>query len=1524
MSFDFHDVRPFPLDRIGDRQATDEDAQEHCRICRGEASPHQPLYYPCKCSGSIKFVHQECLKEWLSHSQKKYCELCKTSFRFTKLYDRSMPHTLPFPLFLHQITRHALSAFLRHTRYLLVGLVWLCCLPWSIRQIWRGLFWLADGNWLDEQDILLEQNATLISSVTLDPVQPTLEMTPSFERLNFVLPPMQLSLADITRAAFSQGLIGRMLQLIFTLLIPTSTSTNASPSSHAPTSHRSPSLLSDVQFLANCSAVPAINHLTLDVVEGQLICISLVTAFILVFLIREWVINQQPIHNMPDLDGHDNPVPPPAPVDLNAPPMQRLRRQNPRRDQEPHADRAPVDQAPRPIAIPRLRRALTDDNLLNDIHADPLERPGMSVRSESLIADPSARAETRSTNDFGDSPTLFQESDSPSFSRRALSNSIIVQREVEIVPGSDAGAPEHDSLAHDLGDEAQLADFVDPSLFLPDSSNSSHPDSASFEAHAMLQRSLDYVDPEQDQEENSIMFDADLDNSNGAVTNSASEDPDSGIAGSSSTTSTGAPDTPAPPEESRLQKISAWLWHVDDQQRAPRRPETRDMERIVENLLDEAPFVPNPHQEQPGILPPVLEAPVPPAREPADVHDPNAADDADDIDGILELLGMEGPLFGMVQNVVFSLFLITITLSASVWCPYVWGKIALLFISNPVGMLIKAPLFVLSRAADLVVDVIFFAAGIAGIMLNASLRIIQTSVTPLFPGASNLVDLGAVHDFTLEFSQKSSTRLQKTLVGAMLNLKPDLPTFSVLSHHALISLKASFSRTVLWTASCILRARAWAVTTPLSVGSVLSGFLGLSRSIPGALTATRIFFQSNFQDLYSFGTGFDLGSSARRAPIDSSLVAWGTEDRIITIIIGYAFFAAAGVIFLELAHLILGLRDDEKVEGYFADCLRQAGGVMKVIVIIGIEMLVFPLYCGLLLDVALLPLFANATLTSRITFLIRAPFTGIFIHWFIGTCYMFHFALFVGICRKILRKGVLYFIRDPDDPTFHPVRDVLERPIPTQLGKIAFSALVYGGLVMLCLGGVVWTLEWIGGVLPIQWATPEPKLAFPVDVIFYNLMLPLILRKVDPSKRFTALYEWWFRSCAKGLRLTAFLFGDDREEEKTGKGWPKPFSRAEVQPSDTNSPQNGTFVRAPASDSVRIPRGQNVFLEVNERNERVDGLPDPDIGIHGKIDKRFVTVYLPPNFRSRIAAFILLLWLFAASTGVATTIGPLLLGRTIMRWISKSELAPNDLHAFTLGIHIFTLAICCVTFSKPAWDYLRKKSLYLFGHSKDALIQMVSFSKYVSGLIYLGTFTAVVLPCVLSTIIELYLHVPLFTYLDSGNQLSKAGIGGSSNGQRATIFILQTWTIGLLYLRLCRRLFLNYVAPDSQASIALRAIFRDGVWRPDVQLASRAFVLPATFICFILLATPLAAAKLAISALRVEEAGAQTRIYRAAYPTLLGTCLVWYAIWILQRQIANWRAKIRDEVYLIGERLHNFHDGKPEMSVNKTGKEMYL
>ncbi|EXJ91313.1 hypothetical protein A1O1_04424 [Capronia coronata CBS 617.96] len=1523
--------------------AAHDEAQDYCRICRGEATPDQPLFYPCKCSGSIKFVHQECLMEWLSHSQKKKCELCKTSFRFTKIYDRSMPATLPFPLFLRQLVRHSLKGISRWMRYVAVAIIWLGCLPWCIRQAWRGLFWLADGGWLNEKDVYtaaeIGANATSTWPAVQSPEIAAVNFTvPEYlERVKLVFPPMQVSLADIARVVFSQGLIGRLLQLVFSLVMPlpvhnTGSANVSNASSPFFMLERPPSVLSDVQFLANWSPSPAINNATVDIVEGQLICVLLVTAFILVFLIREWVINQQNIPNLPDADLAE--IPQPAFVAQNeAGPVVNLQPPNPQ-DVPGIAGEGNLvasENEQRPIAIPTARRALTDDNILNVVEAG-FQRPELPVRSQSLLTNHDSAPDHSVEETPGESSAgLTDDHDSIPFRRRSLSNSMLVQGGFEVAPNGEVGnlIPQDRSLAG-LGSDSPS----DSLLHTPDSAplgDSGSPKVEESWEHAAETLNTKLLIAEAAEAIDESGQDILRPRTRGEDTESdgpAVPTPDSSEAGRSSTR--GEDQSPVngsiqgtlpPPEEPTiLGRLSQWLWHIDDSINDPILAETEDYgrvqddEEVVEGVLPEAPFVPNHNREAIQAGGAALEEVQ--AREPdfflgVDLNDQNGAEDGEDLDGVLELLGMEGPIFGMFQNVVFSLFLIMVTLTASVWCPYIWGKIALLVMSNPFGMLVKAPLFVLSKMADIVFDMIFFMAGLGGFVLAQPVKLIKAMSMPFFPALSNVLNPALLEGLTLDLTQKSGARLERTLSGAALHLRPDLPTFSMVSYQALKSFKASFSNTFAWILASALRVQELTATESLTFPSIVAACGEFLRSAPGRISSLGTLGMAALRNLPKDLTSV---SSAKGDEVDYSLVEWSTEDRILTIILGYAFFAAAGIVFLELAHVLLGLQENERVEGYIADCLRQAGGVMKVIVIIGIEMLVFPLYCGLLLDLALLPLFSNATVAGRIGFIIRAPFTGIFIHWFIGTCYMFHFALFVSICRKIMRTGVLYFIRDPDDPNFHPVRDVLERPIPAQLGKIAFSALVYGGLVIVCLGGVIWTLGGVNGIFPIQWATAEPKLAFPVDIIFYNFMLPFILRKAEPSKKISAMYKWWFQVCAKALRLTDFLFGEQREEEKYSS--PKGSFWGLFGKGNANPVRDGVYVRAPASDSVRIPKERNVFLEVTEQNDRVDGLPDLEYGIHGSKDERFTRVYLPPKFRARIAAFIVLVWLFAASTGVAFTIGPLLVGRKVTQWLSQSTKPPNDLYAFTIGIHIFAILGYAAAYARSIRTNVRTKVPQWFGP------QILSSIQYGLGLTYLGLYTLVILPFVLSLITELYIHVPLFTYLEMRQE--KATASSVSTQPVATIFILQSWTIGLLYLRLLLRLFSHQVAEDSQVASALRAITRNGYLKPDIRLASRAFVLPTSIICLGLLGLPLAYAKGVILLTGLDDPEAQMRLYRMAYPAVLGLIVLWLMMMGLQRQLASWRAKIRDEVYLIGERLHNFHESTAQRAENGKGKEKAL
>ncbi|KAM7250362.1 hypothetical protein ACFE04_022245 [Oxalis oulophora] len=118
----------------------EEEEEDVCRICRNTGDAENPLRYPCACSGSIKFVHQDCLLQWLNHSNARQCEVCKHQFSFSPVYAENAPARLPFQEFVVGMTLkacHILQFFLRLS---FVLTVWLLIIPFITFWIWRLAF----------------------------------------------------------------------------------------------------------------------------------------------------------------------------------------------------------------------------------------------------------------------------------------------------------------------------------------------------------------------------------------------------------------------------------------------------------------------------------------------------------------------------------------------------------------------------------------------------------------------------------------------------------------------------------------------------------------------------------------------------------------------------------------------------------------------------------------------------------------------------------------------------------------------------------------------------------------------------------------------------------------------------------------------------------------------------------------------------------------------------------------------------------------------------------------------------------------------------------------------------------------------------------------------------------------------------------------------------------------------------------------------------------------------------------------
>ncbi|KAK0168926.1 hypothetical protein PV327_002682 [Microctonus hyperodae] len=54
-----------------------------CRICHHPSNVDEALVAPCRCKGTLAYVHMSCLEHWLNQSCRNRCELCH--FRFNAI-----------------------------------------------------------------------------------------------------------------------------------------------------------------------------------------------------------------------------------------------------------------------------------------------------------------------------------------------------------------------------------------------------------------------------------------------------------------------------------------------------------------------------------------------------------------------------------------------------------------------------------------------------------------------------------------------------------------------------------------------------------------------------------------------------------------------------------------------------------------------------------------------------------------------------------------------------------------------------------------------------------------------------------------------------------------------------------------------------------------------------------------------------------------------------------------------------------------------------------------------------------------------------------------------------------------------------------------------------------------------------------------------------------------------------------------------------------------------------------------------
>ena len=141
-------------------------------------------------------------------------------------------------------------------------------------------------------------------------------------------------------------------------------------------------------------------------------------------------------------------------------------------------------------------------------------------------------------------------------------------------------------------------------------------------------------------------------------------------------------------------------------------------------------------------------------------------------------------------------------------------------------------------------------------------------------------------------------------------------------------------------------------------------------------------------------------------------------------------------------------------------------------------------------------------------------------------------------------------------------------------------------------------------------------------------------------------------------------------------------------------------------------------------------------------------VYIPPDFRARVFLFILFIWIFAAVTGVGFTILPLVFGRMMFKLLIPEHIRTNDIYAFSIGVYILGSLAWSLYHWRPIWDNVQRWAAAAQRTVADGYAGHCIASVLLHGakLVYAYFFLLVVFPILVSTMMELYLTIPLHTW----------------------------------------------------------------------------------------------------------------------------------------------------------------------------------
>ncbi|RLV98335.1 hypothetical protein DV515_00010868, partial [Chloebia gouldiae] len=529
--------------------------------------------------------------------------------------------------------------------------------------------------------------------------------------------------------------------------------------------------------------------------------------------------------------------------------------------------------------------------------------------------------------------------------------------------------------------------------------------------------------------------------------------------------------------------------------------------------------------------------------------------------------------------------------------------------------------------------------------------------------------------------------------------------------------------------------------------------------------------------------------------------------------------------------------------------------VVKVSLLVVVEIGVFPLICGWWLDICSLEMF-DATLKDRELSFQSAPGTTMFLHWLVGMVYVFYFASFILLLREVLRPGVLWFLRNLNDPDFNPVQEMIHLPIYRHLRRFILSVIVFGSIVLLMLWLPIRIIKYLlPNFLPynVMLYSDAPVSELSLELLLLQVVLPALLEQGHTRQWLKGLVRAWTVTAGYLLDLHSYLLGDQEENE----------NNANQQPNNQHARNNNAIPVVGeglhAAHQAILQQGGPVGFQPYRR---------------------------PLKFPLRIFLLIVFMCITLLIASLICLTLPVFAGRWLMSfWTGTAKI--HELYTAACGLYVCWLTIRAVTVL-VAW----------MPQGRRVIFQKVKeWSLMIMKTLIVAILLAGVVPLLLGLLFELVIVAPLRVPLD----------------QTPLFYPWQDWALGVLHAKIIAAITL--MGPQWWLKTVIEQVYANGIRNIDLHFIIRKLAAPVITVLLLSLCVPYIIASGVVPLLGVT-AEMQNLVQRRIYPFLLMVVVLMGILSFQVRQFKRLYEHIKNDKYLVGQRLVNYErkSGKPGTS----------